>query len=212
MRYVVKKSAPGELVAWVQEKVKLGERADYRLGIPDAPGIRQSALREQYGLCVYTGRAITECTLEHIKPYSVCKAEWDDANLAGEDVDWNNLVGAYKTYEEPHFGESIRDNWYDQDYISPLERDCGSHFTFEVDGSIDSTSARGAAMISKLRLDEGRLTEERRAAIDVAVVELSDHWDTHRSITNFLANYCSVHAGKLPSFAFVLESALPKLA
>lgn len=212
MKCIVKREAPSELLAWVEQKLTLGERADFRLGIPGAESLRRAALREQYGLCAYTGRAITDCTLEHIKPYTICKSEWIDDQLAGEDVSWDNLVGAFKTYQEPHYGESIRADWYDENYISPLEPDCDLHFTFDLNGCIGSTSARGASMIVHLQLNHSRLNEDRLAAINAAIEQLVAEFEDHGSIAAFLSNACAIVGDKLPSFSFVLESALPQLA
>lgn len=226
MRPIVKNNPPACLTNWISGQCEANESTDY-YDFTQVPQLKQDLLLEQFGLCAYTGRAVVDwqVTVEHLKPYSICKQEKETANLqVGEDVDYGNLVATHRVYiDKPVtptnglypdnlYGEAVRGNWFDANYISPLEPTCGLHFTFDLNGCIESTSDRGAAMVSNLRLDHPRLTEDRCAAIDAAVEQLSAELDDLGSIAAFLAKACAVVADKLPSFSFVLESALPQLA
>lgn len=225
MRPIAKNGPPACLTGWISGQCNANLSTDY-YAFNQVPQLKQELLLEQYGLCAYTGRAVVDwqVTVEHLKPYSVCKQEKESASLqVGEDVSYDNLVATHRVYiDKPVtptngqypdnlYGEAVRGNWFDANYISPLEPACGSHFVFDLNGGIASTSARGAAMVSNLRLDHPRLTEDRCAAINAAVEQLYAEWDDHGSIAAFLAKACTVEADRLPSFSFVLESALPQL-
>lgn len=222
MRPIVKNAIPSCLADWISGQCKANLTTDY-YAFDNALQLKRDLLLEQFGLCAYTGRAVVDwqVTVEHLKPYSMCKQEKEAAGQqVGEDVDYDNLVATYKVYiDKPvtptngHYpdnlyGEAVRGNWFDADYVSPLEETCGSHFNFDLNGGIESTSTRGEAMVTNLRLDHPRLTEDRRAAIDATLDDLADELNGGGSVETFLAKVCTVVADKLPSFSFVLESAL----
>jgi len=213
MRPITKGEAPECLLKWIEEQCNARQTTDY-YAFDQGKKLKEHLLDEQFGLCAYTGRLVvaSQVSVEHIKPYSKCRNE-KAANglMVGEDVDHMNMVATHRTYAPNEYGEALRGNWFNANYISPLEHDCGTHFSFELDGNIASNTLRGQAMIAKLRLDHPKLVEERRAAIDSAVDDLANSLDELGSISNFIAHTLIPVGRQLPTFVFVLESALLKL-
>ncbi len=132
---------------------------------PQKAELIQSLLREQHGICCYCEQSISEKTLhiEHLVPQSV------DATKA---LEYRNMacscIRNTPQNTNLHCGHK-RENWYDSDYISPLEEDCESHFSFSWDGTIrpnDCTDNRAVNMIQHLALNHVVLNEKRKAALD----------------------------------------------
>src|SRR6267378_1657088 len=88
MRYIEKPANPPvSICEWRAVQLPVGLNLDYG-SFNDKPALRQELIREQFGLCAYTGTPIDErlmgyhdhnfvfqAHIEHVKPRSVCKAE-----------------------------------------------------------------------------------------------------------------------------------------
>lgn len=224
MRPVVKTGSPACLSDWIAAQIEAGASIDY-YSFTNGKELKEYLLTEQFGLCAYTGRAVQtwQTTIEHIKPYSICRNELNASlQTVGDDVAYENLLATHKAYidkplKPPYgdypdnlYGEAVRGDWYDTDYISPLEPDCHTHFSFDLNGHIASETVRGTAMIRNLRLNHPRLTEDRGAAIDEAVIQFASFLDFGGSIRDFIDLISTPVSNRLPSFIFAIDSALLK--
>jgi uncharacterized protein (TIGR02646 family) len=174
MKRIVKSSSPKELTQWLQtqQKITQGQSINCRYQHLDAKVkaiVKQRLLEDQGYLCCYTGIRISEAKshIEHFKPQSQFFEQH-------EDVDYNNLFAAFpgSDHETTHgtcpFGAHARKNWYhEDDFISPLSSQCETAFQFNLNGEIQAAPNNQAAevTITKLKLDDPSLTEQRQQAI-----------------------------------------------
>lgn len=175
MKHIVKMGQPHELRQWFENQpIEDGHRINCSYG--DMPGevkqiVKQQLIREQGGLCCYTGIRINyqASHIEHFKSQRQCKEE-----TTNEDVDYTNMLAAFPGDRTPcSFGARVKGDWYDtQLLISPLRQDCETRFRFDLLGQITSAQKDDQAAqetIKNLSLDHGSLTEMRKQAIDTAL-------------------------------------------
>lgn len=179
MRTIRKRQPPASLTAWRGPRVAAdrppGTECSYdelRRSHDVFSDVKQALLREQGGLCAYTGRPIAtrpdgDFHVEHLRAQDHCDY--------GEDADYRNLVACWPRPNfgfEPRYGARRKGNWpepADQgSFLSPLRPDCTARFRFNHRGEIlpsrdDDEVARGT--INRLGLNERELTELRRSAI-----------------------------------------------
>jgi uncharacterized protein (TIGR02646 family) len=177
MKYISKGSQPEELIAWVRARAEVVD-PHVTWGYDDMPGgvreaVKANLIREQGGLCCYTGRSITAATshIEHLKPQALCTAH--------EDTDYANLLAAYPS-SEPYtrrcqYGAHAKDDWYDQYlFVHPLRRDCEIRFRYNDNGKVNPTKPddSGAEQtINRLCLNNRELQTMRKEAIYTALFE-----------------------------------------
>lgn len=172
MKYIEKQAQPPELIAWVRENATDVDGVERAWGYDDMTAnvrraVKASLLREQGGLCCYTGRRITSSTshIEHLKPQCLC--------VGHEDTDFSNLLAAYPSSDSgtPHcaYGAHAREDWYDPHlFIHPRRRDCEQRFRYNLNGHIRPASQDDNATIEtikKLDLDHPELQKMRSESI-----------------------------------------------
>jgi uncharacterized protein (TIGR02646 family) len=178
MKYITKGPQPQELIAWRHTRSQDQENNPVNWGYDDMPGavraaVKAQLIREQGGLCCYTGRWITAAKshIEHLKPQSQCTGH--------EDVDYRNLLAAYPS-SEPYtsqcsYGAHAKGDWYDEYlFVHPLRRDCEQRLRYNFNGNVNpSNSHDDGAMetISRLCLNDGELKKMRTEAIYEALFE-----------------------------------------
>lgn len=177
MKHIKKTSTPQLLIAWTRTKAENKDSQSLHWDYEDMPAgvrhaVKESLLREQGGLCCYTGRKIspTSSHIEHLKPQSCC--------INHEDTDYSNLLAAYPApngVSECEYGAHARKNWFDLLlFVHPLRVDCEHRFRYKTNGKIDPTnpSDHGAQeTIRRLCLDHPKLKEMRETAIQEALFE-----------------------------------------
>ncbi|NCC32396.1 retron system putative HNH endonuclease [Candidatus Chloroploca sp. Khr17] len=176
MKYIEKQAQPQALIAWVRAKATDVDGAERTWGYADMPAdvrseVKRSLVREQGGLCCYTGRRISlqGCHIEHLKPQSACTEH--------EDTEYDNLLAAHPSSDPgtPHcaYGAHARTNWYDQhQFVHPRRRDCEQRIRYRDNGRVTphSQDDEGAAeTIRRLRLDHSEIQQMRKQAIDEAL-------------------------------------------
>lgn len=176
MKYIEKQSQPQTLIAWIHEESTDLDGAECEWGYNDMPAhvrkdVKEGLLREQGGLCCYTGRRISlrDSHIEHLKPQSLCDGH--------EDTKYDNMLAAYPSSEPgtPHcqYGAHARTNWHDPHlFVHPRRRDCEQRFRYRDNGRIGSASPDdiGAAeTIRRLRLDHPELQQMRARVIHEAL-------------------------------------------
>lgn len=133
--------------------------------------VEESLLREQGGICAYTGRRISirKCSfhIEHLKPQKHCGE--------GDDCDYENIVACWPEPNSKNaapYGAVLKGSWPSPDeenlFVSPLRSDCTARFKFSRQGEIsaaqnDDTPAK--TTIDKLGLGHKELTDLRKEAI-----------------------------------------------
>jgi uncharacterized protein (TIGR02646 family) len=167
MRYIVKSNPPTELTEW-QNSFKA---TDIEPSYDELPGkIRESIIaslvREQQGICAYTGRRITieNSHIEHILPQSHYKQKT---------LDYRNMTACYpapNTGTCP-YGAHAKENWpapnEESLFVSPLQQSCGSRFRYSYNGKIqgNATDESAKMTVEKLKLNHEELVRDRKSAI-----------------------------------------------
>src|SRR5579871_3276391 len=105
MKRISKSNPPAELTRWLRKQK--GLNCTYG----DLPGdvkqaLHQKLLKEQGGLCGYTGVRIAEETshIEHVYPQTLCRIEPGRIELYGakRDVDYHNVIAAFPKDDRMH--------------------------------------------------------------------------------------------------------------
>lgn len=214
MRWIDKLPEPMKLSQW---KIRYSKDANFGYNLlrkdKAIEDVEKSLLKEQGFICAYTGMRIdkTSFHVEHIKAQTHCNA--------GEDVDYKNMVACYpgsNTGEAP-FGAHQKKNWPDDNernlFISPLDKNCASKFTFTENGKIRATDKNDIAAvktIKKLKLDHDILNDYRKASIDGILnkKEKTDIKQVKQALNRLKSQ--DVCTGKLEPFCFVLIPVLEK--
>ena len=113
--------------------------------------IRKFNVDQQHGLCAYCCKRIdfNASLNEHIKPQGVGKY----ANLS---MDYRNIIASCKTEDGALVStcSAHKRNQYDEKlFVSPLDKECESHFTFYPDGTIVPLTDKAKYTIDLLNLN-----------------------------------------------------------
>ena len=174
--------------------------------------VTDALLREQGGLCAYTGIRIAmgSCHIEHLKAQAHCSP--------AETVLYSNLVACHPSPNPRHktpYGAEQKGNWPDPSeqhlFVSPLDRTCEKRFAFTLRGGIREQADGDQAAkttIERIGLDHPELVAFRRAAIQGTLGRRNNLplRDARRRL-NFLRSH---REGRREPFCFVLIQALQK--
>ncbi|MEQ8822079.1 MAG: retron system putative HNH endonuclease [Sumerlaeia bacterium] len=144
--------------------------------------LRHKLVEEQGFICCYCNGRITEATshVEHLKPRSL----FPELDLSY----WNLLASCGGSRSEQglknapiHCGPA-KGNWYDEEqFVSPLMRDCRRYFRFLASGQIEPApglspeeKSRAATTIEILRLNHPSLVRRRGEALRVLTMMARD--------------------------------------
>lgn len=143
--------------------------------------LKQALIKEQGYLCCYCECRIRNASshIEHFKP----KGKPAYASLQ---LDYENLFASctIRPTGDPdeHCGHKKGDAFMDV-LVSPLEADCASHFSYQLNGHIVAKDERGSATIKLLHLDSELLNQQRKNLLDYFLEmeqdELSQELDAH---------------------------------
>lgn len=186
MKYISKRQQPRELIAWVRAKVHDEEAKHIHWTYDDMPAdvrraVKAGLVREQGGLCCYTGQRITPASshIEHMKPQAVC--------VNHEDTEYNNLLAAHPASNASSrcpYGAHEKADWYDQQqFVHPRRPDCEQRFRYRDSGrvvAISETDAGATETIQHLQLDHPELQRMRKSAIDALEIEKLGKVKAHR--------------------------------
>jgi uncharacterized protein (TIGR02646 family) len=130
--------------------------------------LKLALIKEQGGLCAYTGLRIWHKTasgesnahIEHLKPRSRSNRE----DKPEETTDYGNLVACYPGDRQPHpgFGAAQKADWPKDAqeaalFVSPLSEGCEGRFRYKINGEMLPSSPQdkaAVATIEKLKLDD----------------------------------------------------------
>ena len=206
MRTIIKKGPPPDFEKWKKEFIKEhGKSPEYAyFKGKEKHRLKEYLYNEQYGLCCYCMKEIkdiNDCHIEHIKPQ--CTFENDT-------MDYNNmLISCNGTKPYASDGETcghMRKNWYNENYISPLEADAEKHFIFNIDGSVTAPDGdiRSIKTITSLQLNCYSLKRLRRAALFAAL----DSDDTYDEL---IYEYSTPVNNKLPEYCVAVLQCINKM-
>lgn len=191
MKHICKGAEPADFTQWkaVNPLATYKDLSDRNC--PDAvvakAALKQSLIDEQGGLCCYCECRIqpNNSHIEHFKPKG-------NPLYAALQLDYSNLLASCGIRpllgSDEHCGHKKGCD-YTTDLVSPLEVDCSSHFTYQLDGTIGYTDNRGDTSIRMLHLNSTLLNRQRKSLIDFFLAlddeelqeEISAHLDTARS-------------------------------
>jgi uncharacterized protein (TIGR02646 family) len=109
--------------------------------------------------------------VEHLKPQTVSRSE----GLLEETFDYQNMVACYPSSPKPGeakvtFGAIQRGSTWDaKNFITPLNASCERRMRYHIDGHVRPRRSNDMAAgwtIGTLNLDDAKLVEIRRAAIE----------------------------------------------
>ena len=171
MIYIQKTGEPEEVSRW---KKKFKNKHKREAGYEDIRHekelqiLKNALLAEQRHLCCYccsyiknTETEVQENSfhVEHFRP----QAQNQDLSLA-----YNNLNASCNGDNRRHCGHKKENNFDAKRMISPLEKDCESHFRYQQDGTIqpaEKTDEAAEYTITKLNLNDKRLCRAREDAL-----------------------------------------------
>ena len=191
MKHICKGVEPTVFTQWKA----INPQATYRdLSDRQFPGsvfakvaLKQALIAEQGGLCCYCECRIQpgNSHIEHFKPKG-------DPLYSALQLDYSNLLASCGIRpllgSDEHCGHKKGCD-YTTDLVSPLEVDCSSHFSYQLDGTIGYTDNRGDVSIQMLHLDSTLLNRQRKSLIDYFLdlddeefqEEIAVHLDNTRS-------------------------------
>ena len=172
MIHIEKGASPESFENW--KRTNYNRKFDALQGKPRSDLIN-SLISEQKGLCCYccAGIGRENSHIEHIKPKG--DRRWKNLRFS-----YKNLLASCNGYDEYGFtcGHN-KDEWYDEKlFISPLDEDCESYFTYSLEGRILGASVddkKACETISKLYINSYELIAARKAVIDTIMGDSSIH-------------------------------------
>ena len=174
MRRIQKASPPPKLMQWTNVAKDLPNFKYESIDQDTREAVLKGLVKEQGGLCAYTGRSITTktCHIEHVLAQTHCKKRGSH-----EDVSYHNMVACVpKPNTTLAYGAIPKKDWPDpadpsqfDKFVSPLSDDCERRFVFKYSGKVFPAEGGGkeatAKTIEKLCLDNATLTRLRQSAI-----------------------------------------------
>jgi hypothetical protein len=226
MRRIVKNQTPKCLQTFIEGQLAIEPPVNltYR-DFPEKAALLAIFTAEQFGLCGYTGapvdKRISYLTspsgqatfrnhIEHLKCQAKCRQELADSGLEpgrdlGEDLSYVNMIAAIEVRgtESEHFGAVKKKDLALT--VLPTQENCDECFKFrEADGGIEGVNEDAIQSIAVLGLDHDTLKGWRISAIeawlDPEVIQTRDDFE------NVVQAMERPIDGKLPEFAFVIES------
>jgi uncharacterized protein (TIGR02646 family) len=172
VKHISKSRPPAALREWERSNGGLPGAQYGSHGFPHAD-VKRALLKEQGSICAYTMIRIETYSshIEHLKPQTVSYSE----GRPEETFDYCNMVACYPTTPKPGeanvtFGAIHRGSTWDaHNFITPLNGSCEQRMRYHADGHVLPRRSNDIAAdwtISVLNLDDAKLVELRRAAIE----------------------------------------------
>lgn len=180
MRYIQKGTEPISFTQWKQQNP--GARYKNLEGAIKQE-LKQSLIDEQKSLCCYCERRIISenSHIEHFKP----KGNDKYRHL---ELDYNNLHASCFRFnpkeEELRQCGHRKGRQISKTLLSPLDKNCSTHFSYTLDGKIHGIDSKGKEAIEVYNLNSALLIKSRKQLIDffleddVTEQDIIDHIDT----------------------------------
>lgn len=188
MKYICKGAEPAAFAQWkaINPQATYHDLSDRQFpgSVLAKTALKQALIAEQGEICCYCECRIqpNNSHIEHFKPKG-------NRLYAALQLDYSNLLASCGIRpllgSDEHCGHKKGCD-YTTDLVSPLETDCSSHFSYQLDGTIGHTDARGYISIRMLHLDSALLNRQRKSLIDYFLSfddeELQEEIDIHLDI------------------------------
>ena len=185
MKFIIKGDEPKELKNW-----KALANDDWKPTYADLRGdekavVKKNLMEEQGYICCYCERRLedNDSHIEHLRPQSDPKVD---------PLDYGNMLCSCQNQlevGEPRHCGNLKEDWFDDDFISPLDQNCEENFSYIHDGRIQPfPEDNGASLqtITKLGLNIPKLSAQRRKAIEPFLDADLDVDELSRFITGYL--------------------------
>ena len=165
MRYIEKKTAPTVFIEWLHKISPDWQPSFSNMSKIVKHGLKVALIEEQLGLCCYCESKLKEqdSHIEHLRPQTLFP------DLA---LDYNNMLCSCQANLKrgaPRHCGNAKGDWFDEEkLISPLDRNCASHFRFTGDGHIKPNKEEDIAAkktIEYLALDIPKLVDSRQRVL-----------------------------------------------
>lgn len=241
MRWIEKTETPPAIRDYLAAQAPVGHGLDYEtfastgspLGGTRGGQLRGELIREQHGLCAYTGAGIDQRIgdlaepakrlkfsphNEHLKPQSECRRELRAAGKTcgaevGEDLSHTNIVAALlvsgggKARLDDLFGASYRRNQALP--VWPTHPDCELRFVFDGQGRIEAAATDDDAIntIAVLNLNHETLRGWREQAITAFIEGIQSRADAGK----LLEKMKTPVNGRLPEYCFAIGQVVERM-
>lgn len=167
MKHIVKDSEPQDFKVWKSLENENWKPTYNDLQNPEKDKIYNSLLSEQGYICCYCERKLIDRDyhIEHFRPQ-------EEHKFPELQLEYKNMLCSCQRNvgkgEPLHCGNS-KENWFDNELVSPLDNDCETKFKYTFDGHITPTNAKDKSAditIQKLRLNIDKLIDLRNKAIE----------------------------------------------
>ena len=214
MRWIRKPPEPRDLTEWrarYSDDINFGYEL-LRSSQQTIRAVTGALLREQGGLCAYTGIRIDTdtCHIEHLKAQTHCSP--------AETVSYSNMVACYPSPNPDRktpYGAEQKGSWPHPSeqhlFVSPLDQTCEERFAFTLRGGIrerEDNDQAAKTTIEKIGLAHPELVAFRKAAIQGTLGKSNDL--PLRDARRRLNSLRSHREGRREPFCFVLVQALQK--
>ena len=192
----IKGFEPPKLTAW-KRKNKNGKYADlsdkkYK-DVRDA--INEATCKEQFGLCAYCCKAITENNSmnEHVEAQNIAK---------NRTLDFSNIVASCTTQkrcDKAHGSQPLP--------LTPLMDECETELKFYFSGKVEGLTDRARKSIEVLGLNSSAIREERKQMIENLLFTNTPN-DVNFSDNDLIAALLNPTNGQLQAYSPVLVNVL----
>src|SRR5271167_624125 len=153
MKYIIKQTEPESFIAWKNSGNEDWQPSYANLQSPQKEIVSDSLLAEQGHICCYCERNLKEGDyhIEHFRPKDIAK--FPELQLEYSNLFCSCQVNVKKG-DPLHCGNS-KENWYENDLISPLDPNCEKRFKYTEIGQIlplDENDQGAKITIEKLNL------------------------------------------------------------
>lgn len=220
MKKIVKNNPPAWFETWKGQFQQGNGRAahyknDFSSPSPDGTKrrkkLRQALIAEQGDICCYCMKRISlgNSHIEHFRPKAL---------FPQIDLDYQNLLascnGDGTVSFDGHCGHK-KEDWWEDNLVSPTEPEIEEMFRYSVDGNIHSVpgkpfSKAAQEMIRHMGLDSFHLVRNRRAAIESS--EVFDEAEyTKEDIRDFIDYYSNKDGSSYVPYCMAIAGCLKEL-
>ncbi len=195
MKYIVKNPEPQEFIDW-KALANDNWQPTYSNLDKDVREVLFKSLKEEQGyICCYCERELKHDEkgsryyhIEHLYPK-------DEKQFPEKQLEYNNLLCSCQcnqTKKEDNQCGMSKGNWFSEDMITPLQKDCEDKFRYTEFGQIKSSDENNPAIeetIEQLNLNSKKLKESREELINIFYFWDKDYEEITKSERKLVIEY-----------------------